>query len=83
MRYPERCYPDANAFRRLEWHLRQDVQCNTITLVNPCRPRTVRTPANEDAKIAAVERETWRSYTISRENMGLFKPSVIEALNDD
>jgi hypothetical protein len=48
-----------------------------MTLVNAGRPRSVRTPANEDVIIAAVEREPCRSRDIARE-LGLSQPGVVE-----
>jgi hypothetical protein len=44
-------------FRRLEQRLRETGSVTPTALVNAGLPRTVRTPANEDAIIVAVERE--------------------------
>jgi hypothetical protein len=68
LRYPGRRHPDANVFRRLEQRLRETGSVTPTATVNAGRPRTVPTPANEDAIIAAVEREPWRiSRDIARE----------------
>jgi hypothetical protein len=61
LRYPGRRHPDANVFRRLEQRLRETGSVTPTAFVKAGRPRTVRTPANVDAIIAAVEREPWRS----------------------
>jgi hypothetical protein len=61
LRYPGRRHPNSNVFRRLEQRLRETGSVTPTALVNAGRPRSVRTPANEDAIIAAVEREPWRS----------------------
>jgi hypothetical protein len=68
----------ANLFRRLEQRLREIGSATLTALVNAGCPRTVRTPANEYAIIAAVEREPWRnSRDIARE-FGLFQPRVLK-----
>jgi hypothetical protein len=47
------------------------------------RPRTVRTPATEDATIATVEREPQEfPHDVARE-LGLSKPRVLEIPDDD
>jgi hypothetical protein len=52
----------------LEKRLRETGSVTPTALVNAGRARTIRTPANEDAKIASVEREPWRtSRDIARE----------------
>jgi hypothetical protein len=56
-RYPGRRHPDANVFRQLEQCLRETVHVTPMVHVNAGRLWTVRTPANEDAIIAAVEQE--------------------------
>jgi hypothetical protein len=61
LRCPGRCHPDVNVFRRLEQRLHEKGSVTPTALVNAGRPRTVRTPANKDAMIAAVGREPWRS----------------------
>jgi hypothetical protein len=58
LRYPGRRHPNANMFRRLEQRLRETGSVTPAALVNAGRPRTVRTPANEDAITAAVEELT-------------------------
>jgi hypothetical protein len=45
-------HPDANVFR-----LRETGSVPTAAHLNPGRPRTVRTPANENATITAVRRQ--------------------------
>jgi hypothetical protein len=61
IRYPGRRHPDANVFRRLEQRLSETGIVTPTALVNAGRSRNVRTPANEDAIIAAVERQPLRS----------------------
>jgi hypothetical protein len=61
LHYPCRRHPDANAFRRLEQRLRETGSVTHTALANAGRPRSVRIPPNEDAIIAAVEQEPWRS----------------------
>jgi hypothetical protein len=78
LRYPGRHHPDANVFRRLEQRLRETGSVTPVALVNAGRPRTVRTPANEDAIIAAVEK-----LTRYRTRIGLSQPRVLEVLYDD
>jgi hypothetical protein len=82
LRFPGRRHPDSNVFRRLEQRLPEIGSVTTTALVNAGHPRTVRTPAKEDAIIAAVEREPWRSCDIPRE-LGLSQPRVLEVLNDN
>jgi hypothetical protein len=53
--YLGRRHPDDHMFRRLEQRLRETG--TSTALVNAGRPQTVRTPATEDAIIAAVERQ--------------------------
>jgi hypothetical protein len=67
LRYPGRCYSDANALRRLAQRLHETTH---TAHVNAGRPWTVRTPANEDATIAAVEREPWRSSSEIAKELG-------------
>jgi hypothetical protein len=75
-RYPGRRYPDA--------------MCATIGAplretgsVSTGHPRSVRTPANEDFVIAAVELEPWRSsHDINRE-FGLSQRRVLGILADE
>jgi hypothetical protein len=57
LRYPGRRHPNANVFRRLEQRLCEAGSVTPTALVNAGRPRTVRTPANEDVIILAVGRE--------------------------
>jgi hypothetical protein len=83
LRYPGRRHPDANVFRRLEQRFRETGSVTTTALVNSDRPRTVRTPANEDAIIAAVEREPWRSSRDIARELGLSQRRVLEVLHDD
>jgi hypothetical protein len=54
LRYSDRRHPDANVFRRLERRLHETGNVTPKALVNAGRPRTVLSPANEDAI-------TWRS----------------------
>jgi hypothetical protein len=61
IRYLGRRHPDADVFRLLERRLRETGSVTATALVNAGRPRTVRTPANEDAVITDVEREQWNS----------------------
>jgi hypothetical protein len=83
LRYPGRRHLDANVFRRLEQRLHETGSVKPTALMNAGRPRTVRTPANEDAIISAVEREPWRSsHEIERE-LGLSQPGVLEVLHED
>jgi hypothetical protein len=81
LRYPGRHHPDTNVFRLLEQHLRETGSVTPMALVNAGRPWTVWTPANENAIIAAVEREPWRR-DITRK-LGLSQPRVLEVLHDD
>jgi hypothetical protein len=67
----------------LEQRLRETGGVTPTALVNAGRPRTVRTPANEDAKIAAVEREPWRSSRDIARELGLSQPRVLEVLHDN
>jgi hypothetical protein len=60
VRYPSRRFPHANVFRRLEQRPHETGSVTPTARVNAGRPQTVRTPANEDAIIVAVEREPWR-----------------------
>jgi hypothetical protein len=69
-------------FRRLEQRLRETGSVTPTALVNAGRPRTVRTPANEDATIAALEREPWRSSRDIAREFGLSQPKVLEVLHD-
>jgi hypothetical protein len=81
-RYARPRYPDANVFLRLEQRLRETGSVTPTTHVNAGRPRTVRTPANEDFIIAAVGREPWRSpHDIARE-LGLSQRRALEVLAD-
>jgi hypothetical protein len=57
LHHPGRRHPDANVFLRLEQRLRETGSETRTALVNACRPRSVRTPTNEDAISATVERE--------------------------
>jgi hypothetical protein len=54
LRYPGRRHPDANVFRRLEQRLRETGSVKPTALVKAGRPRSVRTPAYEDAIISTV-----------------------------
>jgi hypothetical protein len=71
IRYTGRRHPDANLFRRLQQRLRETGSVTPTALVNAGRPRTVRTPGNEDLIIAAVEREPWRSSRDISQELGL------------
>jgi hypothetical protein len=59
--YPGRLHRDVNVFRRLAQHLCETRSVTPTAPLNAGRPRTVRTPANEDNIIAGVEIESWRS----------------------
>jgi hypothetical protein len=83
LRYPGRRRLDANAFRRLEQRLRETGSVTPTVFVNASRPQTLQTPANEDAIIAAVEREGWRSSSDIARELGLSQPRVLEVLHDD
>jgi hypothetical protein len=61
LRYLERCYPHTNVFRRLEQRPGQTRSETPETQTNPDRSRAVPTPANEDTRTAAVERQPQRS----------------------
>jgi hypothetical protein len=52
------CPPDANDFRQFEQRLRETGSVTPTAHVNAGRPQTVRTPANDDAIIAGVEKLT-------------------------
>jgi hypothetical protein len=65
-------------FRRLQQRLRAAGSTTPTPFVNAGRPRTARTPANDDATIAAVERELWRRYRDIARKLGLFQPRVLE-----
>jgi hypothetical protein len=77
LRYPGRRHPDANVFRRLEQRLRETGSVTPTALVNAGRPWAVRTPANEDAIIAAVERDLWRSSRDIARDLRLSQPRVL------
>jgi hypothetical protein len=53
-RYPTRCHPDDNVFRRLEQRLRETRIVTPTAHANAGRPRNVRTSANEDPIIVTV-----------------------------
>jgi hypothetical protein len=56
LRHLGRCHPDANVFQRLEQCLREtDLHITPTALVNAGRPRTVRTPGDEDDVNSTVE----------------------------
>jgi hypothetical protein len=55
LRFPGRRHADCNLFRRLEQRLLAARSVTLKALVKAGSPRTVRTPANEDITIAAVE----------------------------
>jgi hypothetical protein len=61
LRYPGRRHPDNNVFRQLEQRLHKTGSVTPTALENAGRPRTVRTPANEDVIIAPMEQQPWRS----------------------
>jgi hypothetical protein len=70
-------------FRRLEQRLSETGRFIPTATVNGGRPRNLRTPASEDAIIAAVERMRWRiSLNLARE-LVLSKLSALEVLADD
>jgi hypothetical protein len=48
------CHPAVNVIRRLQQRLSETGRVVLIAYVNGDRPRNVKTPANEDAIIAAV-----------------------------
>jgi hypothetical protein len=54
LRYPGRRHPDSNAYQGLEQRLRKTGYATATAHVNASRPQTLRTPAAEDAVIAAV-----------------------------
>jgi hypothetical protein len=56
LRYSGRRHPNANVFRQLEQRLCETGSVTPTVLVNAGRPRTLRTPANEDAIIATMVR---------------------------
>jgi hypothetical protein len=58
LRYPGRRHPHANAFSLEPSFLEEAL--TPMAHVNAGRPRTVRTPASEDATITAVELEPRR-----------------------
>jgi hypothetical protein len=62
-----------------EQHLREAGSVTPTAHVNAGRPRTVRTPGNEDAMIAVVE---WSLCNILRE-LGLSQPKVLEVFRED
>jgi hypothetical protein len=80
LHYPGRRHTDANVFRRLKQRLRETGGVTPMALVNAGRPRTVRTVANENAIIAAVDRELWRSSRDIARKLGLTQPKVLETL---
>jgi hypothetical protein len=69
--------------RRLEQGLRETGSLTPTALVNAGRSRTVRTPANEDGIIAAVEREPWISSRDIAWELEISQPRVLEVLHDD
>jgi hypothetical protein len=70
-------------FQRLEDGPREAGSVTPTVHVNGSRPRTARTPANERATTAAVEREPLRTHAIPHENWGLSQTSVLQLLHDD
>jgi hypothetical protein len=70
-------------FRRQKQRLRERGSVTPTALVNAGRPRTVRTPANEDAITAAVEREPWKSSRDIARELGLSQQRGLEVLHDD
>ena len=53
-----------------------------LALVNASRQRVLRTPANEDSIIAAVESRRWRSRGTARE-LELTQPRLLEVSLDN
>jgi hypothetical protein len=51
--------------------------------VNAGRPRTVRTPTNDDAIITGVEREPWRTEHDTAREVSLSQLMVLEVLYED
>jgi hypothetical protein len=76
LRYPLRCHPDANMFLLPEQLLHEIGFVTPTAHVNAGSSRTVRTPANDDAVIAAGKREPWRSSCD-------MSPRVLEVLHVD
>jgi hypothetical protein len=83
LRYPSRRPPYADVYRELELRLRETESVKITTFVNAGHPRTVRTPANEDAKLAAVERVPWGSSSDIERELGLFESRVLEVHHVD
>jgi hypothetical protein len=71
----DRRHPDAKVFQRFQ-RLCKTVSLKRTALANAGLARTVRTPASEDATIAAVEREPWRSSSDIARLLELSQPRV-------
>lgn len=72
IRDPGRRPPDVNMFRSLDQRLHRTGNITPTTHVNVISPRTVQTPASEDATIAAEE---WSRFLPSQ-------PRLVEVLHD-
>jgi hypothetical protein len=77
------CNQDANVFRWMEQCLCVAGSVTPTELVNTGHPQTVQTWANEDAIIAAVEQEPWRSSRNITQVLGLPQPRVLKVLHDN
>jgi hypothetical protein len=79
--YPLRRHPETDVFRRLEQRLRERRSATPTAPVSAYRPRTVRTPANEDAIIVAMEREPSRISRHIARQLGLSQPRILDVLH--
>jgi hypothetical protein len=68
------CDVDTSVFQQLEQCLQETGSVTSIAHVNTGHPWTVRTPANEEVIIAAVESELWRSTWNIAWELGLSQP---------
>jgi hypothetical protein len=69
-------------YRRWEQRLRETGSVKPTAVLKAGPSRTVRRPANEDAIIAAVEQEPWRSSRDITRELGVSKPRVHQLLHD-
>jgi hypothetical protein len=80
LHYLGRRHPGADVFQRLAGSLLGNGSVAPLADVNAGRPRTVRTP--EDAIIATLEREPWRSSRDIAREYGLSQQRAFEELHD-
>jgi hypothetical protein len=76
-------HPNADVFRRLHQRLRETRNVTCTALVNAGGPRTLRTPADEDAIIAGVEGEPCINSHYIAQELGLCQTRVFEVILGD